>query len=33
MVSADRLKMSVTDRVDEFVDQFIRAYQSVNPKP
>ena len=33
MVSADRLRMSVTDRVDEFVDQFIRAYQSVNPKP
>jgi hypothetical protein len=33
MVSADRLRMSVTERVDEFVDQFIRAYQSVNPKP
>jgi hypothetical protein len=33
MVGADRLKMSVTDRIDEFVDQFIRAYQSVNPKP
>ena len=33
MSSADRVRTPVTDRVDEFVDQFIRAYQSVNPKP
>jgi hypothetical protein len=33
MSSADRVRAPVTDRVDEFVDQFIRAYQSVNPKP
>lgn len=31
--SADRLRTPITERVDEFVDQFIRAYQSVNPKP
>jgi hypothetical protein len=33
MSSADRVRTPVTDRVDEFVDQFIRAFQSVNPKP
>jgi hypothetical protein len=33
MSSADRVRAPVTDRVHEFVDQFIRAYQSVNPKP
>jgi hypothetical protein len=33
MSSADRVRTPVTDRVTEFVDQFIRAYQSVNPKP
>jgi hypothetical protein len=33
MSSADRVRAPVTDRVTEFVDQFIRAYQSVNPKP
>jgi hypothetical protein len=27
------LSASVTNRVAESVDQFIRAYQSVNPKP
>jgi hypothetical protein len=33
MSSADRVRMPVTDRLTEFVDQFIRAFQSVNPKP
>lgn len=33
MSSADRVRTPVTDRVTEFVDQFIRAFQSVNPKP
>ena len=28
MSSADRVRAPVTDRVNEFVDQFIRAYQS-----
>ena len=32
MASADLLRTSVTSRVDEFVESFIRAYQSVNPK-
>jgi hypothetical protein len=32
MSSADRVRTPVTDRVTEFVDQFIRAFQSVNPK-
>jgi hypothetical protein len=30
---ADRLSQSVGGRVQEFVDQFIKAYRSVNPKP
>jgi hypothetical protein len=33
LASATALRASITDRVDEYVDQFIRAYQSVNPKP
>jgi hypothetical protein len=33
LVDPGRLRAAVTDRVAEFVDQFIRAYQSVNPKP
>lgn len=33
MVGRDGLRTAVTDRVAEFVDQFIRAYLSVNPKP
>jgi hypothetical protein len=33
MASADRLRPLVTDRVAEFIDQFIGAYRSVNPKP
>ena len=33
MTTPDRLRMLVTERVQEFVEQFIRAYQSVNPKP
>jgi hypothetical protein len=32
MTTPDRLRMLVTERVQEFVEQFIRAYQSVNPK-
>lgn len=32
MASADRLRPNVADRVGEFVDQFVRAYRSVNPK-
>ena len=32
MASGDRLRPNVADRVGEFVDQFIRAYRSVNPK-
>jgi hypothetical protein len=32
LISPNLLRTSVTDRVDEFVDQFIRAYRSVNPK-
>jgi len=28
---SDRLRAVVTDRVGEFVDQFVRAYRSVNP--
>ena len=33
MAGADRVGQSVSARVQQFVDQFIRAYQSVNPKP
>ena len=33
MTNPDGLHLLVTDRVQEFVEQFIRAYQSVNPKP
>jgi len=32
MVSGPGLKVAISDRVTQFVDQFIRAYQSVNPK-
>jgi hypothetical protein len=32
MAGADRLGQSVSGRAQEFVDQFIKAYQSVNPK-
>ena len=32
MVSGAGLRVAITDRVAQFVDQFIRAYQSVNPK-
>jgi hypothetical protein len=32
LVSPKLLRSSVTDRVGEFVDQFIRAYRSVNPR-
>jgi hypothetical protein len=33
MAGADRLSQSVGGRVQEFVDQFIKAYRSMNPKP
>ena len=32
LVSPDGLRRVVSDRVGELVDQFVRAYQSVNPK-
>jgi hypothetical protein len=32
MAGPDRARGAVTDRVHEFVDQFVRAYVSVNPK-
>ena len=32
MATSDRVRTLVTDRVGEFIDQFVRAYQSVNPK-
>jgi hypothetical protein len=31
-VSPDGLRRAASDRVGELVDQFVRAYQSVNPK-
>ncbi len=33
MVGATGLRLAITDHVTQFVDQFIKAYQSVNPKP
>jgi hypothetical protein len=33
MAGADRVSQSVSGRAQEFVDQFIKAYRSVNPKP
>ena len=33
LTGPDRLRVAVGDRANEFVDQFIRAYRSVNPKP
>jgi hypothetical protein len=32
MAGPDRVRTGVTDRVHEFVDAFVRAYVSVNPK-
>lgn len=32
LASTGALRVNVVGRVDEFVDQFIKAYQSVNPK-
>jgi hypothetical protein len=32
MATGDRLRANIADRVAEFVDQFVRAYRSVNPK-
>jgi hypothetical protein len=33
IAGADRLSQSVSGKVQEFVDQFVKAYVSVNPKP
>lgn len=33
LVDSGRLRAAVNDRVTEFVEQFISAYRSVNPKP
>jgi hypothetical protein len=33
LASPDRLRGLLTDRVNAFVDQFVTAYRSVNPKP
>jgi hypothetical protein len=33
MAGPDRLRMAVSDRVAEFVDQFVRAYRAVNSAP
>ena len=33
LVDSGRLRAAVNDRVTEFVDQFISAYRSVNPRP
>ena len=33
LADSGSLRTVVSDRVGEFVDQFIRAYRSVNPKP
>jgi hypothetical protein len=33
MSGGDRVSQSVSGRAQEFVDQFINAYRSVNPKP
>ena len=32
LTTADRLRPILTDRINEFVDQFVVAYRSVNPK-
>jgi hypothetical protein len=32
LAGPDRLRASVTDKVGEFADNFVRAYRSVNPK-
>jgi hypothetical protein len=33
LATSDRLRTLLGDRVNEFVDQFVAAYRSVNPKP
>jgi hypothetical protein len=33
LTTSDRLRALLSDRVNEFVDQFVVAYRSVNPKP
>jgi hypothetical protein len=33
LTTADRLRAILSDRVNEFVNQFVVAYRSVNPKP
>lgn len=32
LTTTDRLKLTMSERVNEFVDQFVTAYRSVNPK-
>ena len=32
IAGGDRLRANIVDRVNELVDQFVRAYRSVNPK-
>ncbi len=33
LATSDRLRALLSDRTNEFVDQFVTAYRSVNPKP
>ena len=33
LTTSDRLRPILTERVNEFVDQFVTAFRSVNPKP
>ena len=33
LTTSDRLRPILTERINEFVDQFVTAYRSVNPKP
>jgi len=33
LATSDRLRALLADRVNEFVDQFVAAYRSVNPQP
>jgi hypothetical protein len=32
LTTTDRIRPVLTERVNEFVDQFVTAYRSVNPK-
>jgi hypothetical protein len=33
LTTSDRLRPILTERINEFVDQFVTAFRSVNPKP